>query len=94
MNIGSRPISTPYQPFLWEPISGKKSENGWFKLNVDGFAKNNLMGVGEVIPDDQGLWVVGFSKSVGTGKAITSEEWALFEGLKIAEHLGIEKIEA
>ncbi|KAF7801271.1 reverse transcriptase [Senna tora] len=62
---------------------------GWWKLNTDGSCQGNqnMIGGGSLIRDSNGNWVNGFSKFMGEGNNLIAELWAIFEGLKLANHL-------
>ncbi|KAF7844395.1 reverse transcriptase [Senna tora] len=68
----------------WEPLP-----LGWWKLNTDESCQRNqnLIGGGGLILDSNGNWVNGFSKFMGEGNNLIAELWAIFEGLKLANHL-------
>ena len=67
---------------------------GWMILNTDGAAKGNVgpAGAGEVIRNDKGEWVIGFSEYLGHCSALTAELKALIRGLKVARELGVQKL--
>lgn len=76
-------------------LSGKPPNEGDFKLNTDGAAKGNPgpAGAGGIIRNHRGFWVKGFSRKVGLATNIIAELWALRDGLKLAQGLGIHKLE-
>ena len=60
-------------------------EKGRLKLNMDG-AASKAMGVaggGGLIRDNQGNWVVDFSKRIGVTNSFMAEFWALRDGLML-----------
>ncbi|KAL5751207.1 hypothetical protein ACOSP7_025810 [Xanthoceras sorbifolium] len=71
---------------------------GWYKLNTDASLKNaeSLVGLGAVIRDDNGLFIVGLScKLVGSVLIEVAEVYAILNGLHLAiesgfSHLSVE----
>ncbi|KAF7811082.1 cytochrome P450 89A2-like [Senna tora] len=51
----------------------------WVKINVDGAAKTNdsLISCGGVIRDNNGSWILGFTRSLGSGSALLAEIWGI-----------------
>ena len=68
-----------------------KPPQGWFKLNSDGVSLGNLekFGGGGLIQDCQGNWVKCYMRNIGVATNITTEFWALRDGLILASQLGI-----
>jgi ribonuclease HI len=67
----------------------------WVKLNTDGSSKNNMTaaGCGGLIRGNDGEWLGGFSKFVGSCSACVAELWGVLEGLKYAWNLGFRLVE-
>ena len=84
-------------------VRWERPGQGKLKLNIDGSAQGNsgLAGGGGVLRDDQGKWVVGYSRKIGrtsrffAGWRITSflEEWrtSWFLALRDGLHLCLSK---
>ena len=64
---------------------------GWVKLNTDGAVFGNLIkaGGGGVLRDNNGDWVVGFMRKLGSMSNILVELRALKDGLLLARQLDI-----
>ncbi|PRQ39591.1 hypothetical protein RchiOBHm_Chr4g0426941 [Rosa chinensis] len=61
-----------------------------FKLNVDGSRSYaGVIGAGGLIRNSSGVWIKGFSHSMGVGEIVEAEAWGLFIGLKLAFGLHI-----
>ena len=77
------------------PVGWNKPREGWFKLNSDGasFVNPGKAGGGGIIRDSQGAWVKGYARSIGFTSSIMAELWALRDGLRLADHLGIWQLE-
>lgn len=57
--------------------------NGWIKINTDGSSLGNpgMAGGGGLIKDENGDWVVGFARKIGTASRFMAELLALRDGL-------------
>lgn len=51
-----------------------------------------ITGSGELIQDHNGLWIVGYSRSVGWATSALSELWAIKDSLQLAISLGITQL--
>ena len=70
-------------------------KEGWFKLNFDGASFGNpgkAVG-GGIIRDSQGILVKGYARSIGFTSSIIFELWALRDGLRLADQIGIKQLE-
>ena len=67
---------------------------GWMKLNTDGswLGGAERAGCGGIVRDDQGEWVAGFSRHIGSTNSFTAEMWGLREGLILCCNLNIESL--
>ena len=65
------------------------------KLNTDGSANgtSGLAGCGGVIRNDEGQWIVGFSKCIGITNSFAAELWGLREGFILCCNLNISFLE-
>ena len=65
---------------------------GWKKLNTDGSWLGGVdrAGCGGLVRDDQGDWVAGFSRHIGSSNSFTVELWGLREGLILCCNLNID----
>nr|POE59530.1 putative ribonuclease h protein [Quercus suber] len=77
------------------PVRWNKPSIGWHKLNTDGASIGNSGKVGNrgVIRDCHGVWVKGYSRSIGYTTSVLAEWWALWDGLILAIQLGINQVE-
>jgi hypothetical protein len=59
----------------YNDISRKRPSRGWIALNTDGAVKQDLSraGCGGVLRDEDGRWVQGFSKKIGSTTAYIAE---------------------
>lgn len=80
--------SSPPTKLVWV-----KPSRNWYKLNVDGYAKNNAIAAGGIIRKDKAKWITEFMKFIGTRTPLLAEAWALLTGLQIASDIGIKKLE-
>ncbi|KAF6142954.1 hypothetical protein GIB67_003910, partial [Kingdonia uniflora] len=55
---------------------------GFFKLNTNGSAAENLCGVGGIVRNSRGVMVFAFSATLGSGTNTTAELYALLLGLQ------------
>nr|POE67385.1 putative ribonuclease h protein [Quercus suber] len=79
--------NTPINPKLHQA----KPPLRWHKLNTDGAFLGNpgKAGGGDLIRDHQGKWIKGFMRRIGLATSITTELWALRDGLMLAKQIGI-----
>ncbi|KAK2430741.1 Polynucleotidyl transferase, ribonuclease H superfamily protein [Trifolium repens] len=67
---------------------------GWVKINTDGSRRRDgRAGCGGLIRGETKEWLGGFSKFIGLCSAFVAELWGVFEGLKLAQIKGFEKVE-
>ncbi|XP_075645570.1 uncharacterized protein LOC142616645 [Castanea sativa] len=73
-------------------VKWTKPPEGWYKLNTDGASCGNPGKAGDwgLIRNCSGFWVKGFARSIGFASSITSECWALRDGLMVALSEGIQ----
>ena len=76
-------------------VRWERPGQGKLKLNIDGSAQGNsgLAGGGGVLRDDQGNWVLGYSRKIGRTTSFLAELWALRDGLHLClskNHLDVE----
>lgn len=66
-------------------IRWERPNRGWIKLNTGGSSSGNPgpAGCGGVIRDENGVWVCGFSKKIGTTTSFMAELWAVRDGLSL-----------
>ena len=67
---------------------------GWKKLNTDGswLRVADRAGCGGLVRDDQGEWIAGFTRYIGSTNSFTAELWGLREGLILCCNLNIEAL--
>ncbi|XVF20267.1 hypothetical protein REPUB_Repub11eG0183100 [Reevesia pubescens] len=72
-----------------------KPDNNFIKINVDGRVRSQLeiVGAGGVMCDENGNWICGFVYRVGRACVITSELWAIYQGLMICWKKGYKMVE-
>lgn len=73
--------------FRWEAPG-----TGYYKLNIDGSARDNINTGGGVIRDSAGRMIAGFSSMYGTGTNTHAEFLALQEGLDLCRNLQIDSL--
>lgn len=68
---------------------------GWLKLNTDGSSLGNLglAAGGGVIRDENGNWVMAFSRKIGNTSNFMIEMWALCDGLLICANWNYSAVE-
>ncbi|KAL4335727.1 hypothetical protein GQ457_07G012090 [Hibiscus cannabinus] len=73
----------------WQPPT-----SDWLKLNTDGsrVSPEGFASCGGIVRNDNGEWIVGFSKYVGIYSIVVAELWGVFEGLALAWTRGFRKI--
>ncbi|KAK9990739.1 hypothetical protein SO802_025724 [Lithocarpus litseifolius] len=76
------------------PIKWNKPIPGWHKLNTDGASLGNpgKAGGGGLIRNSDGVWIRGYSRSIGYTTSVMAELWALRDGLSLAIQLGIRNL--
>ncbi|KAL0002947.1 hypothetical protein SO802_016728 [Lithocarpus litseifolius] len=64
---------------------------GWKKLNTDGSVLGSFgqAGCGGVVRDEQGNWIAGFTRHIGTTNCFAAELWGLRDGLSLCLSLNI-----
>lgn len=64
---------------------------GWTKLNTDGASNKEceIAVCGGLIRGADGMWQIGFSKSLGYCNAYIAELWGIYEGLRVARYNGL-----
>ena len=64
-------------------------------MNTDGACSelHGLAGCGGVVRNEDGQWVVGFSKRIGITSSFAAELWGPHEGLKLCCNLNIRCLE-
>ena len=72
----------------------EKPPPGWAKLNTDGAAvgSSGLAGCGGLIRDENGAWVAGFSRNIGSTTSFAAELWGIRDGLALCYNLNIHSI--
>lgn len=75
-------------------IRRKPPPVSWWKLNSDGSVDNSTgrVGAGGLIRDLDGRWMKGFSRLLGRVDRLMAEAWALWDGLKTAIDMEIDKL--
>lgn len=65
--------------------------SGWYKLNTDGAAKGDLgpSGCGGILLNDQGGWIAGFGRNIGTCTTYEAELWGVLCGFQFDWEKGI-----
>ncbi|KAL4318457.1 hypothetical protein GQ457_18G015190 [Hibiscus cannabinus] len=68
---------------------------GWVKFNVDASVstRDSRAGVGGVLRDDRGCWLLGFSRFLGRCDSLLAELWAIHDGLLHAWDSGYVRVE-
>ncbi|KAF3953549.1 hypothetical protein CMV_021021 [Castanea mollissima] len=51
---------------------------------------NGWAGCGGVVRDDQGRWIAGFSKHIGSGRSFVAEMWGFRDGLVLCSNLNFQ----
>ena len=89
MHSPKSPIRKINRSIFWE-----RPPLGWKKLNTDGswLGGADRAGYGGIVRDDQGEWVAGFSRHIGSTNSFTTELWGLREGLILCCNLNIESL--
>ena len=82
------------QPWVSKQISWERPDRGWFKLNTDGAASGptNRASCGGLIRNDQGNWLMGFSRNIGQANSFMAECWALRDGLLLCLQQNLQNI--
>ena len=75
-------------------VRWEKPASGWLKLNIDRSFDDLLgnAGRGGLIKDEQGNWVVGYTKKVGKANSFIAEAWALRDGLVLCNQLNLSNV--
>ena len=83
------PIQKISRRLRWE-----RPPTGWKKLNTDGSYLGGLdrAGCGGLVRDEQGEWVVGFTRHIGSTNSFIAELWGLREGLLLCCNLNIQSL--
>ncbi|KAE8723347.1 hypothetical protein F3Y22_tig00012493pilonHSYRG00039 [Hibiscus syriacus] len=73
----------------------RKPKSGWLCLNSNGSIHLST-GIGadaQVIRNEEGAWIYGFSKNVVHSSILQAELWGIYEGLLLADSLDVERLE-
>ena len=75
-------------------VRWERPGEGWLKLNTDGATNDTLnsAGASEVLRDDSGNWVVGYSRKVGKSNSFEAEIWGIRDGLILCNQMNIDAI--
>ncbi|XP_019152396.1 PREDICTED: uncharacterized protein LOC109149189 [Ipomoea nil] len=72
----------------WRPPN-----EGWIKVNTDGCARTKgHSACGGVLRNNEGQYIGGFSKKIGTCSALEAEVWGIYVGIQKAWELGYRKV--
>jgi len=66
-------------------VCWEKPPLGWAKLNMDEDAvgSSGLAGCGGLIRDENGAWLVGFSRNIGSTTSYAADLWGIRDGLAL-----------
>ena len=75
-------------------VCWEKPPLGWAKLNTDGVivGSSGLAGCGGLIRDENGAWLAGFSRNIGSTTSYAAELWGIRDGLALCCNLNIHSI--
>lgn len=82
-----------YRP-SYQAVTWSRPPHGVLKINTDEapIKSSAIASAGEVVRDDKGDWISGFSRSLGVATVLHSELWAILDGLNLAWDRGFRKI--
>ncbi|PRQ40559.1 putative ribonuclease H-like domain-containing protein [Rosa chinensis] len=87
-------ISIASKPSIDNRLQWMKPAANNFKLNMDGSRSYaGVIGAGGLIRNSSGVWIKGFTHSMGVGEIVEAEAWGLYIGLKLALDLHIKRLE-
>ncbi|XP_012461277.1 uncharacterized protein LOC105781288 [Gossypium raimondii] len=91
-NVANDP-DISYRP-SYQTVTWSRPPHGVLKINTDGapIKSSAMASAGEVVRDDKGDWISGFSRSLGVATVLHSELWAILDGLNLAWDRGFRKI--
>lgn len=80
MNSMAYKLCHPLHP---KQIRWEIPPKGWLKLNTNGSSLGNprIVGGGGIVCNNDGAWVLGFSRHIGITSNFMVELWALRDGL-------------
>ena len=75
-------------------VRWEKPNLGQVKLNTDrsSDASSSIAGGGGLIRDEQGNWVIGFTRKIGKANSFLAEIWALRDGLILCNQLDLNAV--
>ena len=75
-------------------VCWEKPPPGWAKLNTDGDAvgSSGLVGCRGLIKDENGAWLAGFSRNIGSTTNYVAKLWGIKDGLALYCNLNIHSI--
>ena len=77
-----------------ENISRKPPYIGWIRLNTDDVSKGGFIAsCGGVLRGENGEWICGSSKGLGSCDAYIAELWGVFDSLKLVRTHGFHIVE-
>ena len=73
-------------------VRWERPPSGWKKLNTDGLSIGNSRrsGCGGAVRDEQGEWIAGLSRYIGTTSSFVAEMWGMRDGLVLCKNLNIQ----
>lgn len=89
-------VQSPRNPNhkIMRAIHWERPIAGWKKLNTDGSCLGGVdrAGCGGLVRNEQGQWVAGFSRHIGSTNSFIAELWGLREGLLLCCNLNIDSL--
>ncbi|KAF3956414.1 hypothetical protein CMV_018453 [Castanea mollissima] len=84
------PTQSVHKPIRWE-----KPPMGWIKLNTDGSLSGDLglAGGGGVFRNEEGEWILGYSRHIGITSGFMAELWAIQDGLLLCVERNFQAVE-
>ena len=79
-------------------VRWEKPMAGWLTLNTDGSAtgsaagNSSVAGGGGLIRDENGEWVTGFARRIGSTNSFLAELWALRDGLQLCLQANVHSV--
>ncbi|KAK8990582.1 hypothetical protein V6N11_009274 [Hibiscus sabdariffa] len=83
--VCSTNVVVPLRGTVLTNVRWHKSSPGWCKLNTDGSVRRatGMATCGEAIRNEEGTWLIVFSRKLGICLILEAELWGLYEGLSV-----------
>lgn len=78
----------------WKLKGWSVPNRGWVKINSDGSVRGRELraSAGGLLRDDNGRWIVGYGRNIGSCSISKAELWGILDGLTVAWYYGYRRV--